>query len=141
MLSLTAPIVTPAQATAYVVARGYAGWPAVQADQEAAILRGQTYIATTYNGRWADEWTDAPEPVAFAVIEAALREAREPGRLGADYVPSEREIMRRSKIDVIEEQVQFSDRPASRQLVVPIIDALVRPFVVGGASNFRVTRA
>ena len=140
MLSLTTPIVTPAEASSYIAARAYAGWPEGEPDQLAAILRGQTYIAVTYNGRWLDEWEDAPEPVQFAIIEAALREAREPGSLGADYVPAERVTMRREKVDVIEEQVQFSDKAASRQISVPIIDGLLRGLVSGAGVNFGVTR-
>ena len=140
MLSLTDPIVTPAEAGAYIAARGYAGWPADEPDQLSAILRGQTYIAVTYNGRWLTEWEDAPEAVQFAVIEAALREARDPGSLGADYVPAERVTMRRERVDVIEEQIQFSDKAASRQVSVPIIEGLLRGLVSGAGVNFGVTR-
>lgn len=140
MLSLTTPIVTPAEASSYIAARSYAGWPAGVPEQEAAILRGQTWLAVTYNGRWVTEWTDAPEAVEFAVIEAALREARQPGSLGADFVPAERVTMRREKVDVIEEQVQYSDRPASQQATIPIIDGLLRGLVRGMGNNFAVTR-
>ena len=140
MISLTTPIVTPAEASSYVAARGYAGWPDGVPEQEAAILRGQTWLAVTYNGRWLDEWEDAPEPVQFAIIEAALREAREPGSLGADYVPAERVTMRREKVDVIEEQVQFSDKPGSRALFVPVIEGLLRGLIAAQGANFGVIR-
>jgi hypothetical protein len=141
MLSLTVPAVTPGDASSYISLNGYVGWPPGEPDQLAAIRCGQTYIATTYNGRWAEEWEAVPEAVGFAIIEAALREARAPGSLGADYVPSERVTMHREKLDVLEEETQFSDRPASQQLSVPIIDALLRPLLGGGgAMNFKVTR-
>tara|TARA_R100001369_G_scaffold16867_3_gene31973 strand:- start:191 stop:619 length:429 start_codon:yes stop_codon:yes gene_type:complete len=141
MLSLTVPAVTPAEASSYIALNGYAGWPEGEPEQLTAIRRGQTYIAVTYNGRWADEWDAVPEAVQFAIIEAALRESRAPGTLGADYVPAERVTMRREKLDVLEEETQFSDRPASQQLSVPIIDALLRPLLgSAGGTNFAVTR-
>lgn len=140
MLSLTDPAVTPAEAATYIDARAYDGWPEDEPDQQAAILRGQTYIAVTYNGRWLEEWEDLPERVQIAIIEAALREAREPGSLGADHVPAERVTMRREKLDVIEEQVQYSDRPGSQQVSVPIIEGLLRGLVSGAGVNFGVIR-
>ena len=140
MLSLTDPIVTPAEAGAYITARGYGGWPEGEPDQLSAILRGQTYIGVTYNGRWLTEWEDAPEAVQFAVIEAALREAREPGSLGADYVPAERITAESKGAGPLQKSVSYSDRPASRQVSVPIIDGLLRGLVSGAGVNFSVVR-
>ena len=140
MLSLTDPIVTPAQASSYIAARGYAGWPADEALQEAAILRGQTWLAVTYNGRWLEEWEDAPEAVEFAVIEAALREAREPGILGADYDPSKRVTAESKGAGPLQKSVTYSDRPASRLVSVPIIEGLLRGLVRGMGANFAVVR-
>lgn len=140
MLSLTDPIVTPAEAGAYIAARGYSGWPADEPDQLSAILRGQTYIAVTYNGRWLTEWDDAPEAVQFAIIEAALREAREPGSLGADYDPSKRITAESKGAEPLQKSVSYSDRPASRQVSVPIIDGLLRGLVTGAGVNFGVVR-
>ena len=140
MLSLTTPIVTPAEASSYIAARGYAGWPADEPEQEAAILRGQAWLAVTYNGRWVEEWEDAPEAVQFAVIEAALREARQPGSLGADYVPAERITAESKGAGPLQKSVSYSDRPASRQVSVPIIDGLLRGLVSGAGVNFGVVR-
>lgn len=140
MLSLTDPIVTPAEATAYIDARGYAGWPAGEPEQSAAILRGQTYIAVTYNGRWIEEWEDAPEAVQFAVIEAALREARQPGSLGADYVPADKITGESKGAGPLKKAVTYSDRPASRVKVVPVIEGLLRGLVRGMGNNFAVVR-
>jgi hypothetical protein len=83
MLSFTAAAVAPADALAYIAARALTGWPEGEPAQVAALRRGQDYIAREYNGRWLEEWenADAPELVRFAVIEAALVEARNPGAL------------------------------------------------------------
>lgn len=40
MLSLTDPAVTPAEATAYLSASGVTGWPDVESEQAAALMRG-----------------------------------------------------------------------------------------------------
>jgi hypothetical protein len=83
VLSFTAPAVTPAEAAAYIAARALTGWPADEPAQLAALRRGQDHIAREYNDRWAVHFEndDAPEVVQFAVIEAALVEARNPGSL------------------------------------------------------------
>lgn len=83
MLSYTAPAVTPAEASAYVADRALAGWPADEPAQLAALRRGQDWAAREFNTRWAVEFDndDAPDLARFAVIEAALVEARNPGSL------------------------------------------------------------
>ena len=83
MLSYTLAAVTPAEASAYVAARGLTGWPVDEPAQAAALRRGQDAIARDYNERWADEWgnDDPPELVKFAIIEAGVVEARDPGFL------------------------------------------------------------
>jgi hypothetical protein len=76
MLSYTDPAVTVAEADAYATARAWANWTGNDTVKTAALRRGQDYIAGAYNGRWATEWDNdaAPEPVRFAIIEAARRE-------------------------------------------------------------------
>lgn len=81
MLSYTDLAVTVAEADAYVAARALSGWPDVEADKTAALRRGQDYIAREYNGRWVEEWTEAPEVVQNAICEAALVEAANVGAL------------------------------------------------------------
>lgn len=83
MLSYTEPAVTPAQAIAYVTARGVEGWPTDEPAQAVLLRRGQDYIAHQYNDMWCVEFDDedAPELVKFAIIEAAIIEMREPGLL------------------------------------------------------------
>jgi hypothetical protein len=83
MLSYTTAAVTPTEALAYVAGRGLTGWPETEPAQIAALRRGQDHLAREYNERWsvAFDNDEAPELVQFAVIEAALVEARNPGSL------------------------------------------------------------
>ena len=81
MLTYTDLAVTTAEALAYMASRGLTGWPYAETDQTAALRRGQDYIAREYNGKWSDEWTDAPDVVKNAIFEAALVEAGSPGVL------------------------------------------------------------
>lgn len=93
MLSMTIPAVTPAEATVYLDASGATGWPVETQQQAEAILRAQRYIAARYNGRWTDELTPVPAPVTYAIIEAALIEARTPGFFTRTYTPSEAKVL------------------------------------------------
>jgi hypothetical protein len=83
MLSFSALAVTTVEAQAYVTARLLTGWPAGTAEQTAALRRGQDYIAREYNYRWTVDVTDAaaPDVVKYAIVEAALAEAKSPGSL------------------------------------------------------------
>ena len=95
MLSFTALAVTPSEATAYVTARALTDWPEAEPAQAAALRRGQDHIAREYNGRWADEWEseDAPDLVRFAIIEAAVVEARNPGSLSPAVKASDAKML------------------------------------------------
>lgn len=93
MLSYTAAAVSAAEATAYLSAGGATGWPVVAGDQEAAIIRGQRYIASRYNARWVDEWTTAPDAVKYAISEAALIEAKTPGSLSITSTPAADKVL------------------------------------------------
>ena len=93
MLSYTTPAVTPTEATAYLMAAGVTGWPVFATEQAQAILRGQRYIAARFNGRWVDEWTTPPDEVLHAICEAALIEAREPGKLSPVSTPSTDKVL------------------------------------------------
>jgi hypothetical protein len=94
-LSYTVAAVTPAYANNYITARGLSGWPTNTDDQTAALRRGQDHIARIYNGRWSVEFTDddAPEVVKFAIIEAALVEARNPGSLAPTVKATDAKIL------------------------------------------------
>jgi hypothetical protein len=86
MLSYTDLAADLATANAYATARAWADWTGSDAEKEAALRRGQDYIAATYNARWADEWDndEAPLAVQYAIIEAARRELIEPGSMAPD---------------------------------------------------------
>lgn len=97
MLSYTVLAVTEAEAGAYFTLSNEAeNW------DEGALMRGQRYVASTYNGRWIAPFDNAaaPDAVKHAIFEAARREADVPGSLAADYQPPR--IVKRKKIDVIE---------------------------------------
>jgi hypothetical protein len=83
MLSYTTPAVTPAEADAYVFDRALDGWPAHPSGKTSALRRGQDYIAREFNHRWLVSFADATAPVEvkYAIVEAALAEARSPGVL------------------------------------------------------------
>lgn len=84
MLSYTELAVTIAEADAYATSRAWTNWTGEPTAKNAALRRGQDYIAGLYNGRWNVEFDDetAPELVQFAIIEAARRELVAPGGLG-----------------------------------------------------------
>jgi hypothetical protein len=149
-LSFTDPAVTVDEANTYAQARNWLDWDdAEDADREAAILRAQTYIAATYNGKWRDEWdnADAPDNVKFAIIEAARRELARPGSLAPDYDPSGSIKRQRKEVGPLKTEVEYAipadaDGAAPR---IPIIDYLLAGVIgpAGGAGgmNFAVTRA
>ena len=95
MLSFTSSAVTTSEAASYVDDRALAGWPADEPAQMAALRRGQDHIAREYNGRWDEEWEsdDAPDLVRFAIIEAAVVEARNPGSLSPAVKASEAKML------------------------------------------------
>lgn len=89
MLSFTNPAVEVPEADAYAASRGWSNWTGNDATKEAALRRGQDYVAGLYNARWLTRWDndDAPEPVKFAIVEAARRELTAPGSLLPDVTP------------------------------------------------------
>ena len=135
MLSMTIPAVTPSEATVYLDASGATGWPVETQQQAEAILRAQRYIAARYNGRWTDELTPVPAPVTYAIIEAALIEARTPGFFARTYTPSEAKVLVEVR-GVKWERVGGSDMTPTST----IVDSLLAPYL-GGASVKRVVRA
>lgn len=145
MLSFTDPAVTPAEADARCLAMGYADWTGTEAQRAAAILRGQTYIAATYNARWATDWPNdaAPEPVRFAIIEAARRELVAPGSLSPDFDPTTAVKGRSEEVGPLKESVTYAtpDSAAKAAKTFPMIDGLLAGLIGGmGGSNFRVRR-
>lgn len=107
MLSYTVLAVTEAEAGEYFTASGEA-W----AGDAAALMRGQRYVASTYNGRWLAPFDNAaaPDAVKHAIFEAARREADVPGSLAADYQAPQQ--VTRERVDVIEVEYAEAVRSA-----------------------------
>jgi hypothetical protein len=89
MLSFTDLALTVEEADAYATSRAWTNWTGADVAKEAALRRGQDYVAVLYNARWATRWDndDAPEPVKYAIVEAARRELVSPGSLLPDVTP------------------------------------------------------
>lgn len=143
MLSYTEPAVTVAEADNYAVARLWIDWAGADEVKAAALLRGQTYIASTYNGRWATEWTnnDAPDGVRFAIIEAARREIVTPGSLNPDYDPSGTIKREKKKLGPLEKEFEYAVPvdAASARPVIGIIDSILAGLLIAAAGGTSVT--
>lgn len=102
MLSHIVPAATPVEAQAYFTLSGET-WTG----DAGALMRGQRYVASAYNGRWLIEFENdaAPDAVKHALFEAARREAATPGSLAPDYQPPQ--TVKREKVDVLE--VEYAD--------------------------------
>lgn len=131
MLSYTTLALTTTEADAYATARGYTAWAGDTAAKTAALFRGQTYIAATYNGQWLTEWpnNDAPENVKFAIIEAAMRDIVTPGSLMPDYTPGKVVKRERVKAGPVESEQEYAETGAVPLPVFSIIDMLLVGFV------------
>lgn len=82
MLSYSALAVTRTDADAYHQDRANADWgSATTGARDAALRRGQDFIAREYNTRWTSVFdnSDVPVEVKLAIYEAALMELRKPG--------------------------------------------------------------
>lgn len=120
MLSFTDPAVSLAEADAYATARAYAAWTGADASKEAALRRGQDFVAGVYNSRWAVSFAndEAPDVVKFAIVEAAVLELENPGTLSAVVSASQRVV--REKVGPLE--VQYSDPGADIMAdAIPIV--------------------
>jgi hypothetical protein len=124
MISMIDPIVTPAEALVYLDASGATDWPDTEYLQTTAIMRGQRYIAAKYNGRWLNGIDPVPAPIKYAVIEAALVEAKTPGFFTKTYTSSDAKVL--VAVEGIRwERVGGSDMaPAST-----IVDGLLAPYI------------
>ena len=123
MLSYTVLAVTEAEAGAYFALSNEAqNW------DDGALMRGQRYVASTYNGRWIAPFDNAaaPDAVKHAIFEAARREADVPGSLAADYQAPR--VVKRKKIDVIETEYADAVPNASPSVVLDaILTGVARP--------------
>ena len=144
MLSFTDPAVTVDESDAYASARRWTDWGAASSqDKAAAILRAQTFVAATYNGRWSAQWQNdaAPENVKFAIVEAARRELQAPGSLAPDVNP-DGVIKRQSKaVGPLKTDIEYADGKGARPSV-PMVGYLLAGLIGGaGGGNFRVVRS
>ena len=123
MLSYTVLAVTEAEADAYFALSNEAlNW------DEGALMRGQRYVASTYNARWITPFDNAaaPDAVKHAIFEAARREADVPGSLAADYQAPR--VVKRKKIDVIETEYADAIPTESPAAVLDaILSGVARP--------------
>lgn len=139
MLSYTDPAVTVLEADAYLVAAGQA-WTGTNEAKAAAIIRGQRYVAGIGNGRWATEWDNdaAPEPVRFAIIEAAQRELAAPGSLSPDYVASKVVKREKKQVGPLAKELEYAEATSAAAVRpdIEIIDQLLAGQLrtAGGAS-------
>ena len=117
MLSYTVPAVTLAEAQEYFALSGEA-WTG----DTGALMRGQRFVATTYNGRWLVEFENdaAPEAVKHAIFEAARREAATPGSLAPDYQAPR--LVKRKKIADLE--TEYAD-PVAVGSPATVLDGLL----------------
>jgi hypothetical protein len=139
MLSYTELAVSAEEVDTYTFDRGLE-WPADALAADAALRRGQDAIAREYNGRWATTWTNstAPEAVKFAIIEAAVAEANEPGIFSKVLRASDAKVLTR----VGELGWTPTGAPSGVEAIRPRllhVEALLRDLVKGGQK--RLTRA
>lgn len=146
MLSFTEPAVTSGEADTYATARGWADWTGNETVKEAAIMRGQTYLAGLYNDRWATEWEndDAPEPVKYSIIEAARRELASPGSLSPDFVASRVVSRERKKVGPLEKELEYAGATGASSvrpqiaIIEQLLAGLLRQAFGGSVTVLRV---
>lgn len=140
MLSFTNPAVTVPEADAYADLRVWSDWTGAEASKSGALRRGQDYIAGIGNGRWATVWAndEAPEPVKFAIIEAARRELANPGSLAPDFVASKVVSREKKKVGPLEKELQYAEATSASAVRpnIAIVDQLLAGLLkaaVGGS--------
>ena len=129
MLSYTVPAVTQAEAQDYFALSGEA-WTG----DTGALMRGQRFVATTYNGRWLVEFENdaTPEAVKHAIFEAARREAATPGSLAPDYQAPQQIV--RERVDTLE--VEYAD-PVVTASLPTLLDGLLVGFARSATARTR----
>lgn len=135
MLSYVAPAVTVEEADAYATARGLTAWTGNEAAKAAALRRGQDYIAREFNGRWLEEWTDAPDVVKFAIVEAAVAEIVKPGGLSPVVTPGEAKAL--VGVGSLRwEPARLASGVDGFKPVLTAIEAMLAPLVTGRSTGF-----
>jgi hypothetical protein len=140
MLSYTEPAITTAEADAYIQQIGDAEWSAAdEVTKNAAIIRGQRYIATAYNARWWPAWEDGDEvcePVKNAVAEAARVELTSPGALSPIVPAGPQKVL--TGVKGITWQI-VNDGSGRRIAFLPTVDALLAGLVAPAVGNTSVS--
>jgi hypothetical protein len=143
MLSLIEMAVDMAEADAYAQSRGHTDWLEASASpdtgREAALRRGQDYIAGRYNARWNIEFDndDAPEAVKFAIVEAARLELSTAGSLQPNQTETLGQLKRiKERVEgAVEREREFMEGGvASARPVFLVIDDLLAGLVRSGSS-------
>lgn len=95
MLSFSTLAVTIEEADDYADSRGRVEWVGTGQEKLAALRRGQDYIASRFNARWAIAFddTNAPEVVRYAIAEAAMIEIATPGVLAPTVTPGKAKVL------------------------------------------------
>lgn len=124
MLSYTEPLVTTEEADAYFALSADAAWTGDASAKEAALIRGQRYIANVFNSRWVAEWDydTAPEAVRFSIMEAALRELANPGSLSPVVASGPEKVL--TAVGSLQWQV-VNDGSNRRVPIIPAVDGLL----------------
>lgn len=154
-----------ADADAYHLARGNAGWTGETATKEAALRRGTDYLEGLYRARWSGRpaaigqalgWPRAyvcastgngylpsdkiPVALVRACCECALRELESPGSLAPDFVPGE--IVTSETVGPL--STDYATAPGSPVDPMPrlvAVDRLLAPLLRSGAAGGLVLRA
>jgi hypothetical protein len=116
--------------SSYLDARFATRFPGIRANGATQLRAWPRLQATTVHGETIA--TDAtPIQVKYAAIEAALREAVEPGSLSPDFVAVKR---RKETVGPISEEVEYAD-PSMQQPLVSIIEDLLSVLLVDPQRN------
>lgn len=132
MLSYTVPAVTTAEAMDYL---GSSGVEVVLHEND--LMRGQRYVAARFNTRWATPFDDAtvPDPVKWAVIEAAVIENRTPGSLSPMSTPgTDKVLVAAGKLQW--ERVKGASGADAYVPRIAVVEGLLAPLTRSGNTSF-----
>ncbi len=119
-------------------AMDYVGTAGIAIDlQDTDLMRGQRFIASRYNTRWTVEFDNAtaPDQVRYAIIEAALVEARNPGTLSPVSNPAtDKVLVGAGKLTW--ERVGGASEPDSYIPRLAAVDGLLSGLVRSGGLGF-----
>lgn len=132
MLSYTELAVTTDEANDYL---GLAGVE-VQL-HESDLMVGQRFIASRFNGRWVQQWTDEnpmPEAVKWAIIEAAVVAKATPGILSPVQNPNDKVLVAAGKLQW--ERIKGAGGADGYIPRIAAVDGLLSGLVRNGSVSF-----